>query len=297
MPLKNYICCFGEVLWDLLPDRKLPGGAPMNVATHLQNIDCEAFMISKTGDDVLGEELRSFLNQKNCSTDFIQKDEIHATGIVKVTLSEKMEASYEIVQPIAWDFIEANPINIALVQSAKAIVFSTLGLRNIVSKTTLLTLIQGDALVICDVNFRPPFDGQAIIEESLELATIVKMNQDELEKISQWNKIEVFSDEVKMRFLLEKHQLSVLIMTRGENGAAVLTSEGFFEHAGYQVSVADTIGSGDAFLAGFLKNYFDCKPTAHALQYACALGALVASRQGANPPLSEIEIFRMIETN
>ena len=101
---QNTICCFGEVLWDLLPSGKLPGGAPMNVGTHLKNLGIPSVMISRVGDDDLGKEIKAFLTSKNCTTDFIQTDATYSTGIVKVHLSEKKEATYEIVHPVCVGF-------------------------------------------------------------------------------------------------------------------------------------------------------------------------------------------------
>src|SRR5437762_279007 len=105
-PLPSYICCFGEILWDILPGGKQLGGAPMNVAAHLQQLGLLSVMISNVGDDELGNEIKAWMRSKNFIPDFIQTDKIHRTGIVNVDVSDRNHVTYEIVQPAAWDFIE-----------------------------------------------------------------------------------------------------------------------------------------------------------------------------------------------
>lgn len=293
----RYICCFGEVLWDLLPSGKLPGGAPMNVATHLQNLGIASAMISRVGNDDLGEEIKAFLNAKHCSTQFIQTDDKHPTGIVKVHLSEKMEASYEIVHPVAWDFISISPQTIELVKNAEAIIFGTLACRDAYSSTTLFSLLAHASLKIFDVNLRPPHFSQELIKTLLQKADIVKMNADELNIIAGWYGFENDTDEQQLVQLKEKFELQALIVTQGGDGAMLLDGTNFYKSIGYKVVVADTIGSGDSLLAGFLKNYLSGNPPAYALDYACALGALVASFHGANPPIKEEEIISLMNKN
>ncbi|MES2519345.1 MAG: carbohydrate kinase [Bacteroidota bacterium] len=296
MPLtQNYICCFGEVLWDLLPSGKLPGGAPMNVATHLQNLGISSAMISRVGNDELGDEIKAFLQDKNCTLDFIQTDNQYPTGKVNVFLSEKHEATYEIVHPVAWDFISISPELLELVKNSKGLIFGTLAARDVHTKETLLGLIEVAPLKIFDVNLRPPHYSQALIETLLQKADIVKMNEDELEIITAWYGFITGNDEQRLTQLKEKFILQTLIVTKGGDGAIVLDKQGFFQSKGFKVTVMDTIGSGDSFLAGFLKNYLAGNAPEYALNYACALGALVASHKGANPPIEEKDILKMLE--
>jgi len=102
---KNSIVCFGEVLWDVLPTHKVAGGAPMNVAFHSNNFGIDAQMISAIGNDDLGKELIGFLHQKNIQTNLIHTNYTFPTSTVQVTLDSKGAASYEIVAPVAWDFL------------------------------------------------------------------------------------------------------------------------------------------------------------------------------------------------
>ncbi|WP_044170693.1 carbohydrate kinase family protein [Flectobacillus major] len=300
-----HICCFGEVLWDMLPSGKLPGGAPMNVATHLQNLGIPAKMISRVGNDTLGEEIKAFLQSKNCTTDWIQTDENAATGWVKVQLSEKNEASYTIVHPVAWDFIEATAATQHLVNTASAIVFGTLACRDEASEGALIALLDNiptnsKTLKVFDVNLRPPHYAKKLIEKLLSYADLVKMNEDELKIIAGWYNIEG-SEESQLSALRATFGLQTIIVTKGGDGAILLRQEddgrvAFYTQKGYSVQVADTIGSGDSFLAGFLKNIMSGRSSEEALDFACALGAVVASYSGANPPITEHHIAAMQAT-
>ncbi|MDI9874113.1 carbohydrate kinase family protein [Flectobacillus rivi] len=297
--MQQYICCFGEVLWDMLPSGKLPGGAPMNVATHLQNLGIPAKMISRVGKDELGAEIKAFLESKNCTTEWIQEDETLNTGWVKVQLSEKNEATYTIVHPVAWDFIETNDTVQQLVNQASALVFGTLASRDDTSYQTLLSILKNlpqetHVLKVFDINLRPPHYSQSLIEEFLQYADIVKLNEDELKIVAKWYDI-AGDEEKQLREISQKFDLKTLIVTKGGDGAILLRLENdgkkhFYQQAGYKVVVADTIGSGDSFLAGFLKNILNGKSSEYALNFACAIGAVVASHSGANPAITEADI-------
>ncbi|MDI9864088.1 carbohydrate kinase [Flectobacillus sp. DC10W] len=301
--MQRYICCFGEVLWDMLPSGKLPGGAPMNVATHLQNLGIPAKMISRVGKDDLGAEIKAFLESKNCTTEWIQDDEHLNTGWVKVQLSEKNEATYTIVHPVAWDFIQTNEATQQLVNQASALVFGTLASRDQASYLTLLSILKnlpkdGQILKVFDINLRPPHYSQSLIEEFLQYADIVKLNEDELKIVSEWYEIKG-SEENQLREISHKFNLKTLIVTKGGDGAILLRLEAdgekhFYQQQVYKVVVADTIGSGDSFLAGFLKNILDGKSSEYALNFACAIGAVVASHSGANPAITEADIKKVM---
>lgn len=297
--MQQYICCFGEVLWDMLPSGKLPGGAPMNVATHLQNLGIPAKMISRVGKDELGAEIKVFLESKNCTTEWIQEDETLNTGWVKVQLSEKNEATYTIVHPVAWDFIQTNDTVQQLVNQASALVFGTLASRDDTSYQTLLSILKNlpqetQVLKVFDINLRPPHYSQSLIEEFLQYADIVKLNEDELKIVAKWYDI-AGDEEKQLREISQKFDIKTLIVTKGGDGAILLRLENdgkkhFYQQAGYKVVVADTIGSGDSFLAGFLKNILNGKSSEYALNFACAIGAVVASHSGANPAITEADI-------
>ncbi|HUM47055.1 MAG TPA: carbohydrate kinase [Chitinophagales bacterium] len=295
MPPNSSICCFGEVLWDLLPEGKKLGGAPMNVAAHLQQLGLPSLMISRVGSDDLGKEIRAWMKEKNFSAEWIQTDEVHTTGIVNVDLTDKNQVTYDIVQPAAWDFVEHNILLSDLIENSLGIVFGTLALRSEVSRKCLFQLLDKAKLKIFDVNLRSPHYSRELVELLLQRADIVKMNDDELSLIASWFNLQHSSNKERMTQLKKLFTIQLLLVTRGANGAMVLNDTGFYESAGFKVKVADTIGSGDSFLAGFLKKYLDGKPVHEALNYACAVGATVATHHGAIPMISEEEVAALME--
>lgn len=284
------------MLWDMLPTGKQPGGAPMNVAIHLKNFGLNPAFISRLGDDDLGVELMEYLKNKGLTTDFIQTGITHLTGIVKVNLTNKTEVTYKIVQPVAWDYIQLTPENKELVRDSEVFVYGSLSVRSVSSRDTLFELLEEAKLKVFDVNIRPPHFDRPTAEHLLRKADIVKVNEHELKTVADWYGIS--NDlETQMKFLYERFSLQMVCVTLGADGAKVLDKEGFHSQKGYPVEVQDTIGSGDSFLAMFLKEYIHGSSISVALRKACAVGALVATHQGATPALSESELENFLTIN
>jgi fructokinase len=280
--METSIVCFGEMLWDMLPEGAMPGGAPMNVAIHLKYQGYAPKIISKVGGDDLGTALLDFLRGKGLSTEGIQIGKTHLTGVVKANVTNRNEVVYKIVKPVAWDYIQYDKQMAALVAESEVFIYGSLAARSTATRQTLLRLLKQARLKVFDVNFRPPHYRRSRVEELLEYAHIVKMNHHELAEIMSWY-AEHQTEQKSMAFLRSHFNLQTLVVTRGENGAIVLDRDGFAEHPGFQVAVEDTIGSGDAFLATFLHHHFQRDPMPQALENACLVGALVASQKGATP--------------
>lgn len=287
--MSQKIICFGETLWDMLPSGKLPGGAPMNVAIHLKYNHHDPIVISKVGTDDLGETLLEFLTKKGLSTEFVQVGTTHLTGVVKVNVDDKNEVSYKIVEPVAWDYIEFEEKAMQQVAACDVFVYGSLAARSLVTRQTLLQYLPVAKLKVFDVNLRPPHYTPERIQQLLQFADIVKMNHQELELLAAWLEI-VGTEEQQLKTLQERFLLQLLILTRGENGAAVLSGQDYLEHPGYRVEVEDTIGSGDSFLATFLSNYLQQQPLAVCLSKACLIGAYVASCKGATPQYDPVTV-------
>lgn len=286
--------CFGEVLFDLLPTGKVEGGAPMNVAIQLNNLGVSSGMISRVGRDSFGSELLSFLQEKGLRTDTIQIDTVHHTGIVDVDMSDPTNVQYDIVKPVAYDFIEVEAGLVNLVQQAEIFLHGSLIARNETSKNTLLQLLERAKMVVFDVNLRRPHYSKEILEELLQEADMVKMNEEELETVAGW--YGAYNEEKQaMKWLKHQFDLEAICVTRGEDGAAYLDDTGFYEHAGFEVIVADTIGSGDAFLAGFLSQKLVGKSPEECLEFACATGALVATFRGGTPKIDEEMVRKFLK--
>ncbi|MBL7814018.1 MAG: carbohydrate kinase [Saprospiraceae bacterium] len=284
--MKSKIICFGEVLWDLLPTGKLAGGAPMNVAYHANALGLKADIISRIGTDTLGAELLDFLVKKGISTTLIQHDTTHKTGVVNVTLDAQGSPTYEIVMPTAWDFIENTEGVVNAVSIADMLVYGSLVCRNDVSKNTLFELLKIAKTKVFDVNLRMPFYDKSLIESLLSQADIVKMNEVELVTISGW-----FNDETEferqIQKLYEQFNLDTLIVSHGSEGAYCFEKGQLYFQPSFKITVQDTIGSGDAFLAAFLTEKMEGKDPQKCLITACKAGAYVATQAGATPLINQ----------
>ena len=279
----------------MLPDGKLPGGAPMNVAIHLQYQGLQPLVVSRVGRDDLGDKLLAYLKQKGVDSQWVQVDETQETGVVLANVSNRSEVTYDIVQPVAWDYIQLQEGLEQVVAQSDYFIYGSLAARSETSRNTLLALLKVAKGKVFDVNLRPPHYTREVLEPLLHQADILKMNHHELMEITGWHQPNT-DEQTAMAFLRTHYAVKTIIVTRGENGAAVLSNEGYFEQAGYPVEVEDTIGSGDAFLATFLVQYIAGKSYPEALQRACAMGALVATQKGATPVISPEAVRQLIES-
>ena len=281
------VICFGEVLWDLLPSGKVVGGAPMNVAYHLTNFGYSTRMISRIGHDDNGRALERFLKEKGINTNLIQTDNFYPTSTVKVELSALGTPAYEIVKPVAWDYIIPTIDNTKAVKEAKAFVFGSLAARSERTKDTLISLLDTEALKVFDVNLRAPFYDQSLLETLLNKADIVKMNDEELALIGSWYYEEREENELAEK-LKQHFKLKILIVTQGSRGAFLIGPENQVKTVkARKIQVTDTIGSGDSFLAGFLYQYLTHEPLIVCLEFAARTGALVATMRGGTPKIDE----------
>lgn len=291
LKLNYQVVCFGEILWDFLPLGKVAGGAPVNVAYHLKMLGKNPAIISRIGFDDLGKELIQLLKNKNIQTVFLQTDEVYPTGKVSVKIKENNEVEYEIVKPVAWDFIEWREELISVVGEGKYFVFGSLVTRNNKSRNTLFRCLEIAQKKVFDINLRPPYFDKKNLKELLEKTDWLKLNVAELHLISEWYN-EYKNDEDRIKWLKEKFQLETIIVTKGSAGAVLYINDLFYYHNGYAITVADTVGSGDAFLAAIISKLIDKTSSEQALDFANALGAFVASCPGGCP---EYEIKNVIE--
>lgn len=288
------VVCFGEILWDVLIDGKKPGGAPMNVAYHLNRLGMESYMVSKVGNDPLGDELRGFLKRMGLSTQYIQVDDVNSTSEVIATMGENHEMNYEIIQPVAWDFIKYNTETASLIESADLMVFGSLVARNEATRKTLYELIDHAKLKLFDVNFRAPHYTKSTIDYLLKKADIVKLNNHELQIIGEWLGEKTGREQEGVTLLQEKYQIEEIIVTKGGDGASYYTVTERHDYKAYPVTIRDTVGSGDSFLAAFVAQKLKGQSIDDTLDYAAALGAYVTSQSGANPDYKASDLDRFI---
>jgi fructokinase len=286
---KNIIC-FGEVLFDVFPTHKKIGGAPLNVALRLASLGINAQIISRVGNDEIGRELLAFIKKNGVATDTIQIDENVSTGQVIVQLNEKGSASYTINYPVAWDKITCIPEDEITVKKADALVFGSLVCRDSVSQNSLLEIINYTKYAVFDVNLRAPFYIKEILINLMMQSDFIKFNDDELYEISDLLHSPYHSLEQNILFIAEKTNTKHICVTKGSHGAVLYYNEKMYYNSGYKIDVVDTVGSGDSFLAGLLSKLLYDENPQEAIDFACALGAIVATNEGANPKISYAEI-------
>jgi fructokinase len=290
------VICFGEILWDCFKAGKKAGGAPMNVALHLHKQGINSTLISAVGNDDDGKELLVFIKEGGLNTDYVQIDDTHPTGTVDVQLDEKNQATYTIVKPVAWDNIKYHKEFDLVVQNADAVVFGSLASRENTSKETLVELIKSAQLKVFDMNLRPPHFEKKTLENLLHQTDVLKINEDELSFLGDLFELDSSSEQEILMDLSTLFHFKIICVTLGERGAMVWQEGKIHSHHGYKIEVADTVGAGDAFLATFIKGILHKDPIEQVLKLACATGAFVASRYGANPDYTEADIINIQET-
>jgi len=276
------ILCVGEVLWDALPEGLFLGGAPFNVACHLRGAGLPASMVSRVGDDRLGEEVLRRATRYGVGVDLIQTDSALPTGFVRVAIDESGNPAYEILAPAAWDAIEPSEALLLRAREARAIVFGSLAQRDARSRATIARLWESDAMAVFDVNLRPPFDDRDVVDRSLRRADVVKLSEQELASVAEWFALRG-TQRAQVAALAETFSCDVVCLTRGSQGAALWNDGRWTEHPGFKVEVRDTVGAGDAFLAVLLAGLFAGGSDASLLQHANLIGAYVATQYGAVP--------------
>jgi len=277
----------GELLWDLFPSGRQLGGAPANFAYCSHLFGDNGTVVSRVGADELGNDIRESLAAFGLSDDFLQSDEEHPTGTVKVKLDKAGQPDFTITYPSAWDFLEWNPALEHLAKSADAVAYGSLAQRSPESRRTIrkfLDTVPKEAARVFDVNLRQSFYSAEVLRESFSCATIVKLNQDELPKVAALLGLPANDPRSFCREALRSFKLPLICVTRGGLGSLLISGSEEHEHPGYRVRVRDTVGSGDAFTAALLNQHLHGSSLAVANDFANRMGAWVASNSGAMPP-------------
>jgi fructokinase len=281
----SYIVSIGEVLWDSMPSGLFLGGAAVNVAYQLNALGRKTYVVSRVGKDFLGGEVLSRLGRLGIPADGVGVSETLPTGFVRVKVDASGIPAFDIVEPVAWDEIELADGAPSLLEQAAGVIYGTLAQRSRVSRAAIRRAWEIPGFKCCDVNLRPPHDDSRITLESLEAADIVKLNHEELARIATWAGLAGTSERERMESLAASFGVTTLCVTRGPRGAALIHGGQYHEHGGYEVEVVDTVGSGDAFLAGLLDRKLAGDDPAAWLPWANLCGAFVASRAGGTPAM------------
>lgn len=294
--MKN-IVCFGEVLWDVFPNHRKIGGAPLNVALRLQSLENNVAIITRIGDDTEGQEINNFIKDRGVATENIQIDAALKTGEVAVILDEKGSASYTINSPRAWDNLQLTGSAKEITKKSDAFIFGSLVSRNEVSRDTLYQLLKIATYKIFDVNLRAPHYTIAVLKTLMKEADFIKFNDDEIFEIAKELNSKADSLEETIQFIAKETNTTSICVTKGGKGAILYYNDVFYDNSGYKIEVVDTVGAGDSFLASLTDKLLKGISPQKAIDFACAMGAIVASKAGANPIISDHEIAEIMNSH
>jgi fructokinase len=326
MSEQHLVLGIGELLWDVLPDGARLGGAPANFAVMAGRLGDRAAILSRVGRDELGRDAMERLSAMPVETSFVQVDPEHETGRVTVSFRGG-EPQYTIHEQAAWDFLENSDEWIQLAERADAICFGSLAQRSVDSRAAIQSLAAScreESIRIFDVNLRTPFYSAEVIEESLELATVVKMNEDEAPIVMKLLDLRVDEEVGKPqertgteqrtrtekrgeasfllraaeRLLAEFPALELVAVTKGGRGSLLVTRAEWHEHPGFSVEVIDAVGAGDAFTAAMTHYLLRGADLVTLNEAGNRWGSWVASQSGAMPALPDAvreEIARAIQ--
>jgi fructokinase len=285
---------FGEILWDVFENEKKIGGAPLNVALRMKSLGCEVSMISGVGHDEDGRAILHEVETLGIDTNTVSQSETYPTGLVKVTLDKSGSATYEIEYPSAWDKIEINDFAQKLVNNSDVLIYGSLVCRDEVSRKSLELLLQNDVYKVFDVNLRKPHYSYEILSNLMLAANFIKFNDDEILEIAATLQSPFTTLEENIHYVASQTSTPSICVTKGKDGALLLWEGKLYENGGYTVQVADTVGAGDSFLASLITSLLTGKHPQKAIDFACAVGALVAASPGANPEISFAEVEKII---
>lgn len=291
----HLILGIGELLWDVLPEGPRLGGAPSNFTVMAGRLGSHAAVLSRIGRDDLGRKAVELLDPLSADTEYLQVDPVHETGRVTVAL-ENGQPTFTIHEPAAWDFMELSDEWVKLAERADAICFGSLAQRSLESRQTIQTLAaqtQAGCARVFDVNLRAPFYSSEVVQESLELATVMKMNDAEVPLVLGLLGLPAYDAQAPgalraaaQRLLDEFPTLRMVAVTRGGSGSLLVSRDAWHEHPGIPVTVADTIGAGDAFTAAMTHYLLRGADLATLNEAGNRWGGWVASQSGAMPDLN-----------
>lgn len=288
MSTRPVIVGLGEVLWDVYPDAAHFGGAPANFACHAASLGAESWMVSSVGADDLGECALEKLRERGVKCDHVDHDARHATGRVLVTLNAAGQASYEFAADTAWDHLAWSDGLATLAARCDAVCFGTLGQRSPTSRETIRRFVgatPATALHVFDVNLRQRFYDAETIRASLQVASAVKLNDEELPIVGELCGLRAVTPREMLVELATQFDLRLAALTRGPRGSLLIAGAVEDDCPASPTSLVDTVGAGDAFTATLVMGFLKGLPLDVINRHANAVAAYVCSQKGATPVL------------
>jgi len=291
MTERPLIAGIGELLWDILPSGRQLGGAPCNFVFHAMQAGCTGFTVSSIGKDSLGKELIQNINELGISNQYIQENEF-PTSTVTVKLDEEGHPDFTIHENVAWDHIRWNMDLEKLAKKLDAVCFGSLAQRNPESENSIRSFVEAtspECLRVFDINLRQHYYSKEIIINSLELADILKLNEDELPIVSRYLGFKG-NRELQLDQILSHFNLKYVVYTLGSKGSIIISAQeaSFIEVP--KVQVSDTVGAGDSFTAIFISGILKGIPLKEIHKKATEISAYVCTQKGATPKLN-LNIF------
>lgn len=283
------IAGLGELLWDVFPTHKRIGGAPANFAWHCSQIGAEAYPVTCIGTDALGQEMSGVLEDLGVATQYVLQSEQYPTGTVQVSLDAQGKPSYEICEGVAWDHLSYNAQLEELAGRLDAVCFGSLCQRSPESRSTIRKFIEqmpAGSMKIFDVNFRQSYYSKELVQESLELATVLKLSDEELEVLIGY--FDLSGDLLEqLQQLRARFDLQLLVYTRGAEGSLLITADEINDTPGRPIKAVDSVGAGDSFTASMCMGMLSGWPLSQVNEFANQVAAFVCSNEGATPQLPD----------
>ncbi len=292
--MANTIVAFGEVVWDILPNGKVLGGTPSNLVFRCNSFGEDGHLLSRIGDDELGEAALIKLKELGISDRNVQVDPVFKTGTMNVSFDDKQESKYEVTPDVAFDHIEFSAEALKLVRKANCLFFGLLPQRFGISKNTLRELIKesSDSLHFFDLKLFEHFFDKRVVENLLKAAHLVRIKEKEIAFLAEKLGIQLADIEDFAVRLATMFDIDLIIITKGKKGIwAYHKQHGIFSEPGYQINMVDNIGSGMAFSAGFLHYYLNGKSIEEALKFGNAAGALNSTKRGATSYFTKKDVL------
>jgi fructokinase len=289
--MKFNVVGIGEVLWDMLPAGPQLGGAPANFAYHAHALGANSQVITRIGKDDLGREIIRRFHEMGLPESTVQIDDVAPTGKATVSLSGDGLAHFTIQENVAWDRMMATPEALGAAREVDAICFGSLAQRSEASRNTIQQVVAAtstDALRVFDINLRQNYYSREVIEQSLHLANVLKLNQDELPVLAEMFELKgapTHGDESPVEALARSFRLRLVALTRGPDGSLLYENGRWSECASHPVEVVDTVGAGDAFTAAMVLGLLRGLDLDEVNSIANEVARYVCSQAGATPVL------------